>query len=167
MNEPSNGSGVYKWTAYPMRETPGRAVIFWLVVVFTVLMVYWNLESILLTVVAALLLLGALSSFYLPTTYLLDKEGAALKRYFYQRRLEWRRVRSISDERDGVFLSPFPVKSRLENFRGIYLPYRGNREEILSVIRKHAPEAVDLPVDEKDDNLDDIIADSSSEENPS
>ncbi len=164
MDEASNGRGVYKWTAFPMRETPGREIIFWIVVIFTVLMVYWNLESVLLTLAAALLLLGSLSSFYLPTTYILSSEGAVLKRWFYRRRFEWRRVRSTSDERDGLFMSPFPVKSRLENFRGIYLPYRGNREEILSIVRKYAPDAMNLPAIEEDDDIEDITGSPSDKE---
>jgi len=149
-----------------MRESPGRAIIFWLVLIFTLWMVYWNIESILFTIFAGLLLLGSLSSFYLPTTYIIDNKGAGSKRLLHKRKVEWERVRSISDEENGVFLSPFPIKSRLENFRGIFLPYRGNRMEVLELIAEYVPDvfALDEPESQEEDADDTLDSDSFDEE---
>jgi len=131
-----------------MKEHLGKAVFFWVVVLFTVWAVWWNLQSVLLTIVATLVLLGALTSFYLPTTYQVGAEGVAWKRLTGGKKLEWERVRSVADEKEGLFLSPFPVKSRMENFRGIYLPYRGNREEVLAVVGYYVPKVKGLPGDQ-------------------
>jgi hypothetical protein len=129
-----------------MKESPAKGVLFWTVLLLTVWAVWWNLQSLLLTAVAAGMLLGSLTSFYLPTVYRLGADGAGYSRWLSQRKLEWSRVRSVTKERDGVFLSPFPAKTRLENFRGLYLPYRSNREEVLACIRLFAPEATGLTV---------------------
>jgi len=129
-----------------MQEHPAKGVLFWAVVIFTVWAVYWNVGSLLLTAVAAVLLLGSLTSFYLPTRYTLDQSGALSKRWLHRRRMGWERVRSVSDEKAGLFLSPFPVRTRLENFRGLYLPYRGNRDEVLSFVSSCAPGAAGLPL---------------------
>jgi len=151
-----------------MRESPGRAIIFWLVLIFTLWMVYWNLESIIFTIFAGLLLLGSLSSFYLPTTYSIDDKGVGSKRILHKRKIEWDRVRSISDEENGVFLSPFPVKSRLENFRGIFLPYRGNRDEILELISEHVPDVFDSnELELHEDDPEDILGEDSVAEEKS
>jgi hypothetical protein len=148
-----------------MRESPGRALIFWAVLIFTIWMVYWNIESIIFTIFAGLLLLGSLSSFYLPTTYIIDEKGVGSKRLLHKRELEWNRVRSVSDEDNGVFLSPFPVKSRLENFRGIFLPYRENRTEILKLIAEHVPDAFQLNDPEsKDEDIENKIDDNTVDE---
>jgi len=128
-----------------MKENPGKALFFWLVVIFTVWAVWWNIQSILLTAVATLALLGALTSFFLPTRYRLDAEGASWERLTGGKKLEWRRVRSVSGEKEGVFLSPYPVKSRMENFRGIYLPYRGNRDKALEVIAFYTESPKETP----------------------
>ena len=148
----------YRWTAFPLRESPHKGVLFWVVMVVTVWAVYWNVGSILLTVFAAALLLVTLSSFYLPTHYSIDEIGVSVRRVAYNRRLSWVRIRSVFDERDGLFVSPFPVKSRMENFRGVYLPYRNNRKEILAIIKAYAPDLRGLPnenkTDENDGNLD-------------
>ncbi|MCF7811560.1 hypothetical protein K9N50_11295 [bacterium] len=148
-----------------MSESPFRAVIFWVVLIFTIWMVYWNIESIIFTIFAGLLLLGSLSSFYLPTTYIIDSKGAGFRRFIQKRKIEWGRVRSVSDEDNGVFLSPFPVKSRLENFRGIFLPYRGNRAEILELIAEYAPDIFQLNDSElEDDGIDNELDDDVSVE---
>jgi len=128
-----------------MRESPTKGIIFWVVVILTIWAVYWNIGSILLTMIAAILLLGSLTSFFLPTTYTIDKSGASLKRWLFNRNIGWDRVRSVSDERGGLFLSPFPMKSRLENFRGLFLPYRDNREEVIAQVRNYVPAAGGLP----------------------
>ncbi len=132
------------YIAHPMRESPGKAILFWLAVAFTIWAVWWNVQSPFLTVFAVIVLMGALTSFYLPTTYSLNEREASQSRVTGSKRIEWSRVRSVSDEKDGLFLSPFPVKSVLENFRGLYLPYRGNREVILDWVREFAPEVKGL-----------------------
>ena len=154
-NPPDNNT--YHWTAFPMRESPLKGIFFWMVVIFTIWAIHWNIGSVMLTFVAAVILLGALTSFFLPTTYILDESGAGFKRWFHRRRLSWSKVRSVVDERDGMFLSPFPVKSRLENFRGLYLPYRNNRERVLAVVKFYAPEAGGFPKSLTDD--DDVNSD--------
>lgn len=129
------------WTVHPMRERLGRTILFWVLVAFTIWAVYWNAGDWLFTAVAALFLLGSLSSFYLPTTYTIDADGVQMRRGIGSRRMEWSRVRSASPEPRGVFLSPFPLRSRLENFRGLWLPYRDNREEVLALVRRYNPGA--------------------------
>ena len=60
----------------------------------------------------------------------------------------------MQDEREGLFVSPFPVKSRLENFRGIYLPYRNNREYVIAIVRNYAPDLRGLPQEQKSEKDD-------------
>jgi hypothetical protein len=132
-----------------MRESLWRAIFFWVVVVFTLWAVWWNVHSLLMTAFAGIILLGALASFILPTQYKIGPEGASQERLTGRKSIEWSRVRSLTDEREGLFLSPYPVKSRLENFRGLYLPYRENREEIMAVVKMYASEA-SKPVDKEE-----------------
>lgn len=134
-----------RFSVFPMREQPMKALLFWPVTLFTLWAVYWNSGSWLLTLVGVAVLFGSLTSYYLPTNYTIDGKGAKMQRLYYHRQLSWERIRSIVDERGGLFLSPFPVKTRLENFRGFYMPYRDNRNKILSIVRKYAPDVKGLP----------------------
>ena len=127
-----------------MREQPTKAFLFWPVAILTIWAVYWNVGSILLTFIAVIVLFGSLTSYWLPSNYTIDKDGVRLQRWYYQRQLEWSRIRSVVDEREGLFLSPFPIKARLENFRGLYMPYRDNRDELLDLVRHYAPDVKGL-----------------------
>ena len=145
MEEVNQRTAEYRYSAFPMRESPMKGVLFWSVVIITIWAVYWNIGSILFTIGAALILLISLTSFFLPTTYIINDSGAGMNRWLFNRKIGWDRIRSVNDEKDGIFLSPFPVKSRLENFRGLYLPYRDNRDRIIEIIRKYSPEVTGLP----------------------
>ena len=48
-------------------------------------------------------------------------------------------------EKNGVFISPFPVRTRLENFRGLYLVYNDNRRDVIEGIRSYSPDIPGLP----------------------
>jgi len=135
-----------EWSVFPMREHFGKAAAFWLIFGFVIWAVYWNVESIFLTVAAAIFLLVSLSSFYLPTNYELNSESVRLRRWFYIRQLEWKRVRSVVEDKNGLFLSTFPVRSRLENFRGLFLPYKNNRGQIVDFITALKPDLPGLPM---------------------
>jgi len=137
----NNENKILTYTVFPMRESVIKAAIFWIVILFTIWGVWLNIESLIMTIIAGAVLIASLSSFYLPTTYRLDGEGAAWSRFSGSRSISWSRVRRVADEKDGLFLSPFSGKSMMENFRGLYLPYRNNRDEILLLIRQYAPDA--------------------------
>lgn len=59
----------------------------------------------------------------------------------------WDKIKSASIDPNGLFVSPYPVRTRLENYRGIYLPFRENRDQIVAVIRSFAPALRGLPDD--------------------
>jgi hypothetical protein len=46
----------------------------------------------------------------------------------------WTQFRSFYPDPNGVLLSPFAHPSRLENFRGIYLRYHGQADQVLRIV---------------------------------
>ncbi|MFP4058232.1 MAG: hypothetical protein ACLF0G_15300 [Candidatus Brocadiia bacterium] len=86
------------------------------------------------------LLAGALLSlslcrYFLPTRYHLDDQGAAVGFLGQWRRVPWGAVRRVSVHREGVHLSPFARPSRLDSFRGTYLRFAGNGQEVVRFVR--------------------------------
>lgn len=137
---PNEENKYLTYTIFPMRESLVKSLIFWIVVVFTIWGVWLNVGSLLLTIIAGAILILSLSSFYLPTIYRIDSNGVMWKRLTGSRSIQWQRVRRVSDERDGMFLSPFAGRTMMENFRGIYLPYRSNHDEISALVKLYVPE---------------------------
>lgn len=44
--------------------------------------------------------------------------------------------RSFYPDKRGVLLSPFTRPSRLENFRGVYVRYDGNKDEVDAFVKE-------------------------------
>ena len=137
------------WTVHPMVDNPKKGILFWIILPIVIWLFYWNIEpdfsrnaSRLSTFAVTLILLIYFSQIYLSTRFMINSEGIALSRWLFTKRLAWNRVRSMVEEKNGVFISPFPVRTRLENFRGVFLFYKDNRNEVINAIRHYKP---DLP----------------------
>ena len=48
---------------------------------------------------------------------------------------DWKVYRSYYVDKNGVLLSPFTEPTRLENFRGLYIMFNNNRDEVASFIK--------------------------------
>ena len=80
------------------------------------------------------ILSGSMMPFFLPTTYWLTDQ-AVHKRYLgIEQRRAWTEFRSLYPDQNGILLSPFAHPSRLENFRGMYVRFEGNRDAVLAIV---------------------------------
>ena len=125
-----------KWTSWPMLRSPVRAVI---AVAFIALMT-WFIQSWLrttyFTVIAVLLVWGQVAGFFLPTRFELTADGVSVRGLVSRREKDWSEFRSYYVDREGLLLSPFLERSRLERFRGVSLQFHGNREEVVAFVRR-------------------------------
>ncbi|HPM78463.1 MAG TPA: hypothetical protein PK961_15340 [bacterium] len=122
------------WTSHPAVEEPVRNWIVILFVAMTAGALWLATRSWPWVALGVVVLLGGVRQWFLPTHYRLDDTGAQLRILFYRRRQEWARIKRASADRRGVLLSPFPFPSRLEAFRGMYLRFAGNREQVMRFI---------------------------------
>lgn len=93
---------------------------------------------------AGALLTLSLRSFFFPTRIRLDDEGITVKEPLFTRTRSWSSCKSLHLDRFGVLVSPFSFPTRLENYRGVYLRFSDNREQVLAFCRRH----MNLPDDE-------------------
>lgn len=122
-----------EWVSFPAAEHPRKTIlstIFILGLALTLHLLYGPLYGIF----TILILWLSLLPYYSQTTYLLDKDGIVIKKVFYTIRKNWSQYRSFYPDRNGVLLSPFPVPSRLENFRGLFIRFSNNRDEAIAFI---------------------------------
>jgi hypothetical protein len=122
-----------RWRSVPARRKMGRTM--WVTVLILglpVVLVVWY--GPFYGLLGLLILGGSLLSFFLPTDFVLT-DRAVLRRYLgVDQKRAWTEFRSFYPDNNGVLLSPFPQPSRLENFRGMYLRFEGNRDEVLTVV---------------------------------
>jgi hypothetical protein len=101
-------------------------------------LVAWTLQTWLhtgyFTVLAVFLLWGQVASFFLPTHYTLTDDTVTVRGVVTRREKSWTDFQSYLVDREGVLLSPFAERSRLERFRGLSLQFHGNRDQVIAFV---------------------------------
>lgn len=82
-------------------------------------------------------ILGSTTEFWLPLRYTVDSEGAKVKCGLVETALTWDRVKRAVLANDGIKLSPLAKASRMGAFRGVYLRFADNRDEVLAAIGRY------------------------------
>ncbi|KPL03615.1 MAG: hypothetical protein AMJ73_06110 [candidate division Zixibacteria bacterium SM1_73] len=126
---------VLKWSTHPVKRNTKISILVILFLFMIWLLVYLTTFSLLLTILSVVIMLGSLSPFFLPTYYELDTEKIKVKFFFSTKEKEWNMFKSFYVDKNGVLLSPFEKPSRLENFRGLYVRFNQNKEEVVDFVR--------------------------------
>lgn len=127
-----------RWRYHPVREGGWRLVAVSACLIGIPALVGWLYGPFF--ILLALAILGAsLGIYFLPTDYTLYVGGLETRFIGVTRRFTWSQFRSYYPDRNGVLLSPFPKPSRLENFRGLFVRFHGNREAVMAVVRERIP----------------------------
>lgn len=124
------------WTSHPLLDNPRwkSAALIGVIVGFSSV-VYYSLESLAYALTACTVLVAAMSRYFLPIHYCLTEREVAVTHAGVTRRMSWDCFQNLYVHPDGVFLSPFVRPSRLEAFRGCFLRFRNNRDEVLEFVR--------------------------------
>ena len=126
---------ILRWSTHPIKRSAKISILVILLLFVIWLLVYLTTFSPLLTVLSVVIMLGSLSPFFLPTYYELDEKKVRVKFFFNTKEKEWSTFRSFYVDKNGVLLSPFEGPSRLENFRGLYVKFNQNREEVVDFVK--------------------------------
>ncbi|MEA1980083.1 MAG: hypothetical protein U9N54_03815 [candidate division Zixibacteria bacterium] len=126
-----------KWTVHPVKRRPliSIAVTFFIFLIGYI--VNYSTQSQWFTILALVVLFGSLSKFYFPTIYELNNKMIIIKTTTQTLKKEWQLYRSYYPDKNGVLLSPYSEQTRMENFRGIYLMFEKNKDEVLKFIESN------------------------------
>lgn len=126
-----------QWTVHLALRHPRKAAAAIALILAASLAAGYGLRSQLLGLLAGLLLVASISDFLLPMRFRLTDEGVEVRGLLHRRRMAWSQVRRVVPDALGVKLSPLPRPSRLDAYRGIYVWFEGNSEEVLAFIAHH------------------------------
>jgi hypothetical protein len=138
---PTDEGEVLEWTTHPMKRKPVITVLVSLFIMVVTIGVYYWTESNWLAVFALVVLLASLARFFFPTSYRLSDRRITVKTLTQTLHKDWSVYRSCYPDRNGILLSPFLVPSRLENFRGLYLIFSDNRDEVTGFVQERVKRA--------------------------
>lgn len=135
------GLVLLKWRYHPVREGGWRLPVVIGILLGVPALIGWMYGPF-FTALALVILGGSMGTYFLPTDYAFYAGGVETRFLAVTRRFKWDQFRSFYPDRNGVLLSPFPAPSRLENFRGLFVRFSRNRDQVLTIVR----ERVILPV---------------------
>ena len=124
------------WKSLPFKEHPCKTILLIIFLIVVGVGIYFSFGLYWL-ILAYILLVGSIISYFLPTYYSMDEEGITIKGIMVLHKKPWNEFKSYYPDKNGVLLSPFFKPTRLENFRGTYIRFCNNREEIISFISAH------------------------------
>lgn len=121
-----------KLVFHPAREHPRKAAALGFVLGMTFQTLWQVLEPCSAILLAGLLVM-TVRDFYLETEYSFDEDGIRTRGLLKAgRSYPWRRFRAFVEDRNGLFLSPYKERCRLDQQRGVFLPM--TREQRLSAV---------------------------------
>jgi hypothetical protein len=120
---PAAAAGAVEWTVSPWREDRARAALAASAALLLWLTAAWLLPGQrLLSTLLGLAVLGVLAPGMAPTRCRVDGAGLARRALLGWERRPWEQVRRARLGPAGLFVSPFAERSRLDRFRGLFLP---------------------------------------------
>jgi cell division protein FtsW (lipid II flippase) len=124
-----------EWTCHPVRRRPWVSAAVTLFIVVVAMAVFYGTDSRAFAVLALVVLLMSLAKFYMPTSFKFTPTKVYVKTTTQTLAKDWSQYRTFYADRNGVLLSPFAGPSRLENFRGLYLMFEANRDQVLEIVK--------------------------------
>ena len=127
---------VLSWTSHPLKKSRKKTIYLILALFLIWSLVFWaTAYSWAFLFLAVLILTASLSPFFFPTRYELTQDKVKVHFLAVKKDKAWSEFRSYYPDKNGVFISPFAKPNRLENYRGLYLRYERNQEEVLSFVK--------------------------------
>lgn len=128
-----------EWSVWPARERPWAAAVLLASLLVLGVLVAQATGDRVLGIAAPLLVLGSVGSFIARTHYRLTKDTIEVRTLGVARSRPWSEMRRATADRVGVFLSPFDKRSWLEAYRGVRLPFGGNRDQVVAFVETKLP----------------------------
>ena len=123
-----------KWTSIPFRLGGGRNIIAISIplLVWIIVFIFWGPGWF---IISFILVGGSILPYFLPTRYTLSEEGITVRSLFTRQKKRWNDYKRYYVDKHGIFLSPFEKPSRLENYRGMYIRFHKNKEDVIAFVK--------------------------------
>lgn len=128
-----------EWSVWPARERPWAAGVLVVSLLVLGVLIEQGTGDKVLGAAAPVFVLLSVGSFIAKTSYRLTRESIEVRALGVVRTRPWSEMRRATVDRGGVFLSPFEKRSWLEAYRGMRLPFGGNRDQVVAFVETKLP----------------------------
>ena len=127
---------ILAWKVHLVRENPAKVLLIAPVLATSLLVCYVFTHSLVFMAVTFSLLASSLADYLFPVRYEINERGASSRTLLRRTFVEWDRVRKYYLDDHGIKLSTLSRPGRLEAYRGLYLRFGGNRDEVIEAVRR-------------------------------
>ena len=131
----AQGQPILEYVCYPAGRNRTITLLTTVFLLVCVVSVWLISQSPFMTVLSAVILFGSLAGFYTRTRYCFYADYLTARTPLQTLKKEWKQFRSYYPDKNGVLLSPFTRPTRLENFRGLYIKFASNKEQVMAIVR--------------------------------
>jgi hypothetical protein len=132
-----------EWSVWPARDRPWAAAVLLASLAVLGVLVAQGTGDKVLGIAAPVFILASVGSFIARTHYRLTSETIEVRALGVARARPWGEMRRATVDRGGIFLSPFEKRSWLEAYRGVRLPFGGNRDQVVAFVESKLPVSVE------------------------
>ena len=132
-----------EWSVWPARDRPWAAAVLLVSLMVLGVLIAQATGDTVLGLAAPVFLLASVGSFIARTEYRLTPESIEVRTLGVARARPWAEMRRATADRNGIFLSPFEKRSWLEAYRGVRLPFGGNRDQVVAFVESKLPVSVE------------------------
>ena len=125
---------VLSWRVHLAKEYPGKLICSVLAIVLASLAAHYAIGGI-ASIAVAIIMVASASDFLFSVKYEISKDGATCKTLLKMASISWENVKHCYIDEHGIKLSPLEQQSRLEAFRGVYLRFQDNQEQVIDVVK--------------------------------
>jgi hypothetical protein len=123
-----------RWRVHPLVEQPAKSLALIVILAGILVIVQLSFGEPGWTVVSGVLLFAWLARYFFPTTYECGEEGVRVGFLGFVRERRWGEFRRFEVYRTGIHLSPFAKPNILDNFRGLFMLFHNNRDEVVEFV---------------------------------
>jgi hypothetical protein len=125
-----------QWTVKLWARDPGKRYAILAAACMAGLLGWMVFAQPLMALVGFGAILAGTTDFWLPQRYTLDGNGAHMRCGISVTSIQWSAVKRAIHTSHGLQLSPLEKTGRMDSFRGVYLRYAENREEVLETVKR-------------------------------
>jgi hypothetical protein len=124
------------WKSFPLADDWPRSILAPAAVIGTCVLVLFSGFGLYLTILSFVFLFIALRQYFFPTYYELTDRGVRVRFLGFEKQRGWEYFRNYYPHGIGVYLTPLERPGALDGFRGQFVRFAGNRDEVLGYVKQ-------------------------------
>lgn len=125
-----------EWRVYPFEKELKRGIFGLIVIALFCLAVYYSFRDFFWVGLSILVLSFVVMPFYAPTTVTFTDKGVFSRNFINSKYKSWDSLARWEKGKKGVLLSPFNKRSFLDSYRGIFLAFDDNADEVMNIVKE-------------------------------